>query len=209
MRREIRVAAVLLLVGIVAIVAVELNQFRAARNSVRLAYTGVVKKNDIVATAQNSFAALRDAELREQDYILTGETVYSEAYAEDVRAWEDESGTLALISENDRVAPSAKEFIEAGKRTMNELAATVAIYEKSGREAALERIRRSSGIVYLDQAGKRFADMGVANGRDPARTRLLNESFIFFRRLAYGAGALACLGFVASTMLLLDRRKAP
>jgi hypothetical protein len=49
-------------------------------------YTQAVKQRDISDTVRNAVSALQDAELREQDYVLTGETTYSEAYADDIRA---------------------------------------------------------------------------------------------------------------------------
>lgn len=208
MRIRFQVGAALLFIATLALLVVEFVRFRAAGNSAKLGYTSAVKKHDIVDAAQKSLDALRDAELREQNYILTGETVYSEAYAEDIHTWQDESGTLALVTEHDPTALAAREFIQAGTRTADELAAIVGVYEKSGREAALQRISRSSGIVYLDQAGKHAADVMQQDTRDAVSRGMVNRVLASFRSLAVGAGILALLSLAGSTLLFLTARRA-
>lgn len=208
--RVTRAAAVLLLVATIIIAGAIVRQFRSARNSVLLAYTGTVKKRDIVDAARNSLAALTDAEFRAENYILTGETVYSEAYQSDVHTWEDESGTLQLIAEKDTAAVAAADFVTAGKRTMDELAAIVSAYEKNGQNPALERIRKSSAIVYLDQARAAADDVLRTDGGAGDGTRqMMNRAFVSFTRLAEGAGVLSCLSLISAILLFwLETRRA-
>ena len=158
------------------------REYRSYRASSNLVYTRSVKKRDIVDAARNALSALTDAELQEQDYALTGETVYSEAYAGDVRTWGDESAALGLVARNDPAKALVDDFSKAGAQAMSELALVVSLYDNKGREAALDRIRKSSGIVYLDQARSRVVE---------------------------GAGVLFFLLTVANTLLLAPeiRRK--
>src|ERR1700728_3281097 len=95
MRRIFQTGAVIfLLIAAVVTGLWEIREYRRDRNQFRLSYTRATKKRDIVDAARNALSALGDAELRAEDYVLTGETVYSEAYAEDIRTWEDESAAL-------------------------------------------------------------------------------------------------------------------
>src|ERR1700721_3145849 len=98
MQKKIQTVAVLLIVAALVIVLFAAREYRRERNSSQLGYTRYVKLHDIDDSARSSLAALQDAEVREQNYVLTGETVYSEAYAASVRDWQDEIGTLELVA---------------------------------------------------------------------------------------------------------------
>jgi CHASE3 domain sensor protein len=203
MRRKIQLcSALLLLIAGVSTMALVVREYRRGRDASNLLYTRSVKKRDIVDAARNALAALNDAELREQNFVLTGETVYSEAYADDIRSWQDEFATLELVAEKDPATPLVKDFSKAGTRTLAELALVASLYEKSGRDAALDRIRKSAGIVYLDQARNTVAmilsvDGGAADGTGQITTRAVS----YLRRLAEGA---AVLFFLAVTAALLS-----
>jgi hypothetical protein len=54
-------------------------------------------------------------------------------------------------------AEAITDFSQAGTRPVSELALIVSLYEKNGCDAALERIRKSPGIVYLDHARNNVA----------------------------------------------------
>jgi hypothetical protein len=105
--RNIQTAVALaVLIAAAGTLAVVIRKYRRDVDACRLLYTRSIKKKDIVDSARNALSALNDAELREQNYVLTGETVYSEAYADDIRAWQDESASLGLVAVKDRRPPS-------------------------------------------------------------------------------------------------------
>ena len=78
-------SAALLFVAAIAAMVLAVWVYRRDREAVRLLYTVSTKKRDIGDATRNVLAALADAEIQAQGYALTGETVYSEAYASDVR----------------------------------------------------------------------------------------------------------------------------
>src|SRR5579863_8206324 len=99
MRRRIQIgAAAFMPIAAVAVLGLIVRECLRDSDAYRLLYTRSVKKHDIVDAARNALSALSDAEIREQNYVLTGETVYSAAYADDIRAWEDESAALELVA---------------------------------------------------------------------------------------------------------------
>ncbi len=202
MRRVIQIGpTLLLLIAAVATMLLEVWEYRRGADVCQLWYTRSVKKRDIVDNARNALAALSDAEVRAQDYVLTGETVYSEAYANDIRAWQDEDGALELVAKNDPATSLAQDLSTAGTRTLDELALVVSLYEKSGRDAALERIRKSSAIVYLDQARDAVKQIQTADGGAmDGNSELILRSLLFLARLAEGAAALFLMA-IAGTLL--------
>ena len=98
------------LVGAFIILAFVGWKYRRDRVRYQNVYTLTVKKRDISDTARKAMSALQDAAMRQQGYALTGETAYSEAYAEDVREWQDEFGTLEIVAEHDPATPSSGIF---------------------------------------------------------------------------------------------------
>ena len=171
-------------------------------------YTEIVKRHDIVDTANNSLAALDDAAVQVLHYILTGETVYRVAYAKDVQRFETEAGTLGIVAANDKAGAIVQNFLKAGPRTMEELAAVVAVYEKSGQQAALERIRRSSGITYLNEAREAVGEIKLADGPGHDGTaRLIGRMMTSFSHLLKGGEALAALAISAVCLLILEMRR--
>ncbi len=79
----VRISAIVLIVAAVSMLALGVRQYRKDSRLCQSLYTSANKKRDIVDAARNALEALEDAEIQAQDYVLTGETVYSEAYAED------------------------------------------------------------------------------------------------------------------------------
>jgi CHASE3 domain sensor protein len=204
---QIRSAILLLIAGVVTMVFI-VREYRRGRDASNLLYTRSVKKRDIVEAARNALAALNDAELREQNYVLTGETVYSEAYAEDIRSWQDESATLELVAEKDPATPLVKDFSQAGTRTLAELALVVSLYEKSGRDAALDRIRKSGGIVYLDEARSIVAKILDVDGGAADATGLITVRAVsYLRRLAAGAAVLFLFMVVGALLIIFALRR--
>jgi CHASE3 domain sensor protein len=207
--RKIQIGAALaLLIAAAATLALMIAEYRRDSDICRLLYTRSVKKKDIVDAARNALAALNDAELRAQDYILTGETVYSEAYAEAVRSWQDESESLTLVARNDPAAVFAQDLSKAGTRTMAELATMVSLFEKSGREPALDRIRKSTAIVYLDQARNSVAKIQeFDSGPVDLTMPVIIRSLASLRRLAEGGAALFLFVLAGTVLLVLEIRR--
>jgi CHASE3 domain sensor protein len=208
--RRIRTGAALVLVAAVAAIALEVRQYRRDRDSYQRIYTRAVKQRDIADTARNAISALQDAEIREQDYVLTGETSYSEAYADDVRIWQDESGTLELLAEHDPAAPVIQNLSKNGTRVLNELALITSLYDKGSRDAALDRIRKGSAIVYLEQARDQVANIKQLDGlaADEADQLLARTTLRSELRLAGGAVALFFLTLAGIFLLILETRRS-
>src|SRR5271170_6499246 len=102
MRRRFQIgAAAFLMAAAIATIVLAGREYRRDKDACQLLYTQSVKMRDIVDNANNALSALIDAGIREQDYVLTGETVYSEAYADDIRNWRDEYAALELVAAND------------------------------------------------------------------------------------------------------------
>jgi CHASE3 domain sensor protein len=207
--RMIQIGAALVLVAAIATIALVARQYRRDRESYQRIYTRAVKQRDISDTARNAISALQDAEVREQDYVLTGETSYSEAYADDVRVWQDEFGTLELTAEHDSAAPIIRDLSRNGTRVLDELALITSLYEKGSREAALDRIRKGSAIVYLEQARDQVAKIKQLDGlaADEADQSLVRDTLRSQRRLAAGAAALFGLILAGILLLILEMRR--
>lgn len=207
--RKIQIgAALVLLIAAAAALALMIAEYRKDSDACRLLYTRSVKKKDIVDAARNALAALSDAEIRVQDYVLTGETVYSEAYTDDVRTWQDESASLALVARKDSATEFAQDLAKAGTRTMDELASVVAVFEKSGREPALDRIRKSTAIAYLDQARNSVTKIeDYDGGRIDQTMPIIITSLKALRRLTEGGAALFLLVVAGAVLLVLELRR--
>jgi CHASE3 domain sensor protein len=209
MHRKFQIgAAVSLMIVAGATIVLDVREYRRDRDGYSRSYTRFTKKRDIVDAARNAISALGDAELRAQDYVLTGETVYSAAYAEDMRTWEDESAALELVAANDPATPIVQDFSKAGKQTLSELGLVVALYDKSGRDVALDRIRKSSGIVYLDQARSSVAKIiEVDGGASDGNSQIVIRSASSLRRLIEGAAVLFVLSVAGPLLLILEVRR--
>lgn len=188
MLKIIRISAVVLLLGAIATMVLVVRQYRWGRTGIAAQYTRIEKERDILDTSRNALAALNDAALQAEHYVLSGETVYSEAYANDVREWEDECGTLVVVAEKDQATPMALGLQKAGRETLDELSAVMAVYDKSGRDQALDRIRKTSSIVYFNRARKQVSDIIAAYPVDPGRPLLLRSDNVVPRLTEYAAG---------------------
>jgi CHASE3 domain sensor protein len=195
-------------VAAVAVLGLVVREYRRDSDACRLLYTLEIKKRDIVDAARNALAALEDAEVQAQDYALTGETVYKVAYIKDTQTWQDESGALGMVGVNDPATPLAQDLSKAGTRTLNELAAIVSLCEESGRDVALDRIRQSSAIVYLNQARDSLAEIQqVDGGPGDGNQRLTNTVVSSQRRLTAGASALFALTMAGTLLLIVELRR--
>jgi CHASE3 domain sensor protein len=209
MPKIIRISAGVLLLGALATMVLVVRQYRWGRSGMESSYTSDVKKRDIIDAARNAFGALTDAELRAEGYALTGETIYSESFSKDLRDWEDESGTLEVIAENDPAAPMARELRKAGKQTMDELSAVVALYDKAGRDPALDRIRKTSSIVYLDKTRELVKQIVDADGdgTESGRPLMLRGTSMVIRLTEYAVG-LFVMALAAIILVFAAARSA-
>jgi CHASE3 domain sensor protein len=207
-RKMIQAAAVLLLAAAVGVMALVGRAYRRDRGIYQRAYTEVIKSRDIVDTSRNAVSALQDAEAQAQGYVLTGETSYSEAYAEDIRVWQDEFGTLELEAVHEPGTPMVKDLSRSGARVLEELAAVVSLRNEGSTASALDRLRKGSAIVYLQQArtmAERLRE-GSSETANQADRRIVTIGPIRNRHLAEGAGALFGIAFAEGILLLLSTR---
>jgi CHASE3 domain sensor protein len=174
-RKKIQICNFIVLGIALAVMLMALREYRRSRDASRLLYTQTIKASDILDAARNAISALADAEVRADSYVATGVTVYSEAYADDIRVWQDESGALALVAAKGVAGSFIQEFSQAGNRTVDELNVIMALREKQGREAALERSAKASAVAYLDKA-RMIANAIQMNSGGSAIT--LNRTFI-------------------------------
>jgi CHASE3 domain sensor protein len=209
MNRRIQVGAALVLVAAAAVLALAGFVYWRDQNYYDKIYTQAIKQRDISDTARNAVSALQDAELREYDYVLTGETSYSEAYANDIRDWQEEIATLDLLAEHDPAATLVQDLSTSGTRVLNELTAIFALRDRGSRDAALERIKKGSGIAYLDQARDLVTKIQRLDGTaaDKVNLRVINKALLSDRRLAAGAAALFCLTIAGTLLPILGRRR--
>lgn len=200
-------SAIFLLMAATTVMVFVFREYRLARDASGSVYARSVKKRDIVDAARNAISALSDAEIREENYVLTGETMYSEAYADDIRTWQNEFGTLQLVAINDPASPLVRELSKAGTRTVSELASGLSLYDKGERDTVLERIRQGAAVVYLDQARNIVAMILELNGTGAdSATPIISRSAYFRRRLAESAAVLFILAIIGIFLLILEIR---
>jgi CHASE3 domain sensor protein len=200
-------AAVLLVVAVGTLVFVG-REYRKERNLLQNVYARTAKMRDITDTSRSAVSALQDALAQAQGYALTGETVYSEAYAADVRTWQDESGTMDLEAMHDPATPMVKDLLDDGARVTKETDLVVSLQDKGSHDAALDRIRKGSAIVYLGQARdlvKQIRDLDGL-GADETDQGLIRNYLASSRRLALGAAALFCAALAAMLLLVFAIR---
>lgn len=200
----IRAAAVALAIATTFAAAVTVLKYRAWSTTNRLAYTVAIKRIDIRDTARRAFYALVEAAFHQESYVLTGEISYSEAYANDIRTWNDESATLELVSPNDNARPSIRTLSERGKRSAGEMETIRSIYEKSGKEPALDRLRKGGPGVFIDQAREGFAEIDQLYG---TATYLAGDEVIL-QRLLGAALLLSAMALAQGILLILALRSA-
>lgn len=202
--KMIQTAAVLLLVAAVVVMALVARTYWRSRNSYERAYTLIIKSRDIVDTSRNAVSALQDAESQVQGYVLTGETSYSEAYAEDLRVWQDEFGTLELEAVHDAASPLVKDLSKSGSRVMDELAAIFSLRDQGYTAAAMDRLRKGSAIVYLEQArtsAEKLREVSSKNANE-ADQRIATMAPQQRRHLVEAAGALFGIALAEGLLLL-------
>jgi CHASE3 domain sensor protein len=207
--RRTRLAAGLAVLAAVVAMALVSGVYVRDRSSLQRTYAQTVKKRDIADAARNAITALQDGEIQVQDYVLTGETIYSEAYSQDLRTWQDEFGTLELEAQHDSAAPMIRDLSKSGAQVVNELAEVVSLHDGGSRDAALDRIRKSSAIVYLEQARDLVAKIVQIDsfGADETDQQLITKTLRSQRRLAAGAAGLFCIILALTLLLIFEIRR--
>ncbi len=198
----------LLLVAAVGVMAFVGRAWWRDRNVVERAYTEVVKARDIGDTSRNAVSALQDAESQAQGYVLTGETANSEAYAEDLRVWQDEFGTLEVEALHDAATPMIKDLSKSGARVLDELAAVVSLRNEGSTAAALDRLRKGSAIVYLQQArnSEKKLQESSTEAANQADRRIESTVIPRQRRLIVAAMALFVIALAEGFLVFLSAR---
>lgn len=199
-----RVAAVILLTVSTVTCLVSALQYRRYSAASKLAYTRAIKQIDIRDTARNAFYPLADAAYHEQNYVLTGETIYAEACAKDLNSWRDEEATLELIASADPAHPLVEAFAGPARRAATETDAIMSIYEKSGRDEALARIRKGTTFVFIEQARDGFQKIDTLYGTAPY---LQNQETALIR-LFQGLLAISAIAVLSGLILLVSGRQS-
>jgi CHASE3 domain sensor protein len=181
-----------------------LREYRRGTTGTGFSYTRFVKERDIGDGAGKAFDALEGAERHAEQYVLTGETQYLDAWHKELQTWEDEAGTLRLVARNADGAEYIRELFEAGRQTANELNLISAIYEKSGQTAAIERFRKGGAIYYLDQAVATIREFNL--GGQVVRT-FTDRSMTSSQRMAAAAGVLFVMLAAASALAVFQTRR--
>ena len=208
-RMAIRIAAALLIVSAAGIALFALREYRRQKDTSDLVYTRSIRLMDAVTANRTAIAALQNAEVQEQNYILTGETSYSEAYAASVTEWQDAVGVLGVQTANRGIGNLVQDLSKAGDRTVAELASIISLYDGGSRDKALDRIRKGSGIVYLNQARDISAQVG-ADSNEALGAQLSLSAFSGARPVRRIAGAVAglfCLMVIGASLLFLTTRR--
>jgi CHASE3 domain sensor protein len=206
--RRHNVTATLLIIAALAVTLFAISSYLRERDYYRIVYARLIQFQDIVDTSRNALAALEEAEIHGQNYILTGETAYSKAWAEDIRAWQDESATLALMAEHDKALPLVKELTSTGDRTLKELGAVVALYDGGARDKALESVRKGPGVADLERARDLTAKVVLAGRIEASGATRAITNGIRRRRLAASVAALLGLTLIGAMFPIFESRGA-
>ena len=200
----IRLIAAALIIAAVGIALLAFREYRRQQAADERTYTELIKLLDRAVAARRAIAALEDAEVREQNYVLTGETVYQEGYKRSIGEWKDEVGVLEVQTAKGQLLPLVREVSEAGDRVVSELALIVSLYDGGSREQALERIRKSAAIVYLDEARE---TMGEIENIDDTDANIAFGKFRHLqplRRLWISVAGLVCTSLAAAGLLFAN-----
>jgi CHASE3 domain sensor protein len=208
MRNRVRIIAASLILAALAVALFAVSSYMRERDYYRLVYTRLFEFQDIVDTARNALAALEEAEIHGQNYILTGAPAYSKAWTEDARQWQDETATLALMAEHEKVLPIVKQLTSTGDSMLKELREVVKLYDAGARDKALDSVRKGPGIADLDRARDLTAKVVLAGriGASGASRAITNG--IRRRRLAACVAALLGLTLIGAMLLIFETRRA-
>jgi CHASE3 domain sensor protein len=206
-RFALRVVAALLIVAALGVAVFAARSYLLERDYYRIVYTRLIEFQDIVDTARNALAALEEAEIHGQNYVLTGESAYSKAWVEDSRAWQDETATLALMAEHDKALPFVKDLTSTGDRVLKELSAVVALYDGGSRDKALDSVRKGPGVGDLERARDLTAKVVLAGRIEASGASRAITNGIRRRRLAASVAALLGLTLIGAVLLIFETRR--
>jgi CHASE3 domain sensor protein len=208
MRNRIRTIAALLIVAALAAALFAARSYQRERDYYRVVYTRLIDSQDVVDAARNSLGALEEVVIHGQNYVLTGETRYSKAYAADISSWQDEIGTLALLAEHDQALPLVKDLRSTGDRAVRELGAVIALYDGGSRDKALENLRKESGVVALDHARDTTGTILTVTRREVSTNGGMITNGFARRRVAVSVAVLFCLTLIGAVLLIFETRRA-
>jgi len=203
---KIKLVGLALIIAAVGIALLAVREYRRQRREGDRAYTEMIKLQDRAVAARNAVAALEDAEVREQNYVLTAETSYLEAYKSSIAEWQDDVGVLEVQTENGPLLPLVHEISKAGDRVVSELAEIVSLYDGGSREKALDRIRKSAGIVYLEQVRETTRKIEEIDDQDVNRATAKFRQLSPLLRLGESVAGLFCLTLVGAFILIFESR---
>ena len=202
----IKFVAMAVIVAAVAIALLAFREYRKQQKEADRAYTQMIRLEDRAVAARKAIAALEDAEVREQNYVLTGETAYLETYKRSIGEWQDEIGVLEVQTGKGPLLPLVQDISKAGDRVVSELALIVSLYDAGSRDKALDRIRKSAGIAYLDQARETTRKIEEMNDEDASKAYAQFRPRQPLRRLGISVAGLLCLTLVSAGLLFLKSR---
>jgi CHASE3 domain sensor protein len=209
MRILIRFIAVFLLIAVAVTGVLVARESSREQDYSDHIYTVLVKLHDMGGAARKAIDALQNAEVSEQNYVLTGETIYFEAYIADIAEWQDEFSVLTIQAANGQVNQLLQDLGRTGDLTVKELALILALYDGGSRDKALDRIRKGAGMVYLNQtrvsasAILRVVDGEVSDDHRKFMSRPLHSLIHLTQAIAAISGS-AILG---ALLLLFEMRR--
>ena len=113
--------------------------------------TAVMRTHDLLLGLADTLSLLKDAETGQRGYILTGDATYLEPYEAARPAIESQLLELDRLTANEpEQQPRVKAIRAHVEAKLSELAETIALYQKSGREAAVALVNTHRGKADMD-----------------------------------------------------------
>jgi signal transduction histidine kinase/CheY-like chemotaxis protein len=197
------------LIFLIASIVIFSRQFVTMRESARSA---VGETRQIVAALATLQQTVTDAETDQRGYILTGDSVYLEPFAEALRLV---PGQLAMLRDLMRAMPDSQARLADLERAINaklgELRATIDLYKERGADAALAVVRFGIGkdlMATIRRLMTELTDMEEAR-LNASQTR----DAILERQMVWGSAGIAafCIVLIAlaggSTLAEAVRRR--
>src|SRR5208283_2891328 len=111
----------------------------------------VIHTRQVLEKLEHILSALKDAEMGQRDFILTGEDRYLEPYNAVVGDIQNDINALAsLINDNPEQQKSLQQLRELASDKLDELQETIKLRRAAGMEAALMVIRSDRGRRITD-----------------------------------------------------------
>src|SRR6266545_1068102 len=186
---------------------VSLRNTRQLRSDASL----VSRTNEVLNSLDGLLSTMKDAETGQRGFLLTGDERYLEPYREALSVVEERLATVARLTAGDaRQEARIPRLREVVRGKLDELAATVALRNKAGFEAARHEILTHLGKNRMDEVRTFIAAMeederALLRERRAARERGYRTSLVsaFVSALL---GLVALAGFVGILRRHLDAR---